>query len=166
MQCLEPVTNRPTGQLILDYLTDSVIATKPNLPGVPYISPDSRKLVTLDRTTSGATLIVQEITTNGLMFSFDVKTTLNISDVTFYSSQSTHSYDIYASAQDKEDILFLNLLTGKVEIITGVGLFGQYMVTPASEALFVINGRSRTVNCEIGAVSHPSQIVWTTLKFH
>lgn len=64
MQCLEPVTNRPTGQLILDYLTDSVIATKPNLPGVPYISPDSRKLVTLDRTANGATIIVQEIAGN------------------------------------------------------------------------------------------------------
>ncbi|CAG9819352.1 unnamed protein product [Phaedon cochleariae] len=187
MQCLEPVTGRPTGELILDYLTDSVIATKPNLPGVPYISPDSRKLVTLDRTTSGATLIVQEITPNGLTFTFDVKTSLNISDVTFYPSQSTHSYDIYATAQDKEGILYLNLLTGKVEVITGVGravpmqltkwgnpnrpisgsgLFGQYMVTPANEALFVINGRSRTVNCEIGAVSHPNQIVWTILKFH
>lgn len=55
------------------------------------------------------------------MFSFDVKTTLNISDLTFYPSETTHSYDLYASAQDKEDILFLNLLTGKVEIITGVG---------------------------------------------
>lgn len=62
MECLEPVTNRPTGQLLLDYLTDTVLATKSNLPGVPYISPDSRKLVTLDRTESGATLIVQEIT--------------------------------------------------------------------------------------------------------
>uniref|UniRef100_A0A6P7FSV5 Follistatin-related protein 5-like isoform X1 n=1 Tax=Diabrotica virgifera virgifera TaxID=50390 RepID=A0A6P7FSV5_DIAVI len=187
MQCIEPITNRPTGQLILDYLTDSVISLKPNLPGEPYISPDSRRLVTLDTTTSGSTLIVQEITPNGLMFSFDVKTTLNISDITFYPSQTTHSYDIYASAQDKEGILFLNLLTGKVEMITGVGRampmhltkwnnpsrpiraasgFCQYMVTPANEALFVINGRSRTVNCEIGGVEHPSQIVWTSLKYH
>lgn len=62
MQCLEPVTNRPTGQLLLDYLTDTVIATKTTLPGIPFISPDSRKLVTLDRTENGATLIVQEIT--------------------------------------------------------------------------------------------------------
>ncbi|XP_065160651.1 follistatin-related protein 5-like [Atheta coriaria] len=187
MQCLEPVTGRQSGQLLLDYLTDTVISTKPTLPGIPFISPDSRKLVTLDRTENGATLIVQEITSNGLVFSFDVKTTLNISDLTFYPSETTHSYDLYASAQDKEDILFLNLLTGKVEIITGVGramniklakwgnpnrpisgsgLFGQYMVTPANEALFVLNGRSRTVNCEIGAVAHPSTIVWTSLKFH
>lgn len=68
MECLEPVTNRPTGQLLLDYLTDTVVATKPNLPGVPYISPDSRKLVTLDRTESGATLIVQEITGEASQF--------------------------------------------------------------------------------------------------
>lgn len=44
---------------------------------------------------------------------FDVKTTLNISDLTFYPSQTTHGYDLYASAVDKEDILFLNLLTGE-----------------------------------------------------
>lgn len=43
---------------------------------------------------------------------FDVKTTLNISDMTFYPSQTTHGYDLYASAVDKEDILFLNLVTG------------------------------------------------------
>jgi hypothetical protein len=49
---------------------------------------------------------------SGLKFSFDVKTTLNISDITFYPSQTTHGYDLYASATDKVDILFLNLMTG------------------------------------------------------
>lgn len=49
---------------------------------------------------------------NGLKFSFDVKTTLNISDMTFYPSQTTHGYDLYASSTDKDDILFLNLSTG------------------------------------------------------
>jgi len=50
---------------------------------------------------------------SGLKFLFDVKTTLNISDITFYPSQTTHGYDLYASATDKEDILFLNLVTGR-----------------------------------------------------
>lgn len=50
---------------------------------------------------------------NGLEFLFDVKTTLNISDITFYESQSMHGYDLYASASDKEDILYLNLFSGK-----------------------------------------------------
>ncbi|KAF7266636.1 hypothetical protein GWI33_020131 [Rhynchophorus ferrugineus] len=185
MECREPITNKPTGQLIMDYLTDAVISTAPTLFGKPYISPDSRKLVTFDRTGGGATLIVQEIKAHGLEFSFDVKTTLNISDITFYPSQTTHSYDLYASSQNKEDLLFVNLNTGKVEIITGVGIasplsqwknparpvttagkFGTFLATPSDHALFVINGHSRTVNCEISAVAKPSHIVWITQKYH
>lgn len=41
------------------------------------------------------------------------------------------------------------------------GLFGQYMVTPANNALFIINGKARTVNCEIGGVLHPTSVIWT-----
>lgn len=119
----------------------------------------------------------------GLRFIFDVKTTLNISDITFYPSKTSHSYDLYASSVDKEDILFVNLVDGKVEMITGVGkamppslaqwnnvnrpitssgVFGNYMVTPASEALFVVNGQTHTVNCEIGSLVNPRLIVWVT----
>lgn len=54
---------------------------------------------------------------NELEFSFDVKTTLNISDVTFYESQTMNGYDLYASASDKEDILYLNLFSGKYVIM-------------------------------------------------
>ena len=58
--------------------------------------------------------ILNYFTATGLNFAFDVKTTLNISDITFYPSQTTHGYDLYASSMDnKEDILFLNLATGK-----------------------------------------------------
>lgn len=57
--------------------------------------------------------MIVDISESGLKFMFDVKTTLNISDMTFYPSQTTHGYDLYASAVDKEDILFLNLVTGK-----------------------------------------------------
>ncbi|KAI4470268.1 follistatin-related [Holotrichia oblita] len=138
MECLEPVTNRPAGQLLLDYLTDTVMATRPTLPGIPFISPDSRKLVTLDRTKSGATLIIQEITRKVEMI----------------------------TGVGKPVSTKLTKWGNPNRPISGSGLFGQYMVTPASEALFVVNGRSRTVNCEIGALTHPSSIVWTTLKFH
>jgi hypothetical protein len=58
---------------------------------------------------------------SGLKFSFDVKTTLNISDITFYPSQTTHGYDLYASATDKEDILFLNLMTGMPGMVVLAG---------------------------------------------
>ncbi|XP_012285083.1 follistatin-related protein 5, partial [Orussus abietinus] len=187
LQCEEPISGRPTGQLLLDYLTDTVLAHKPTLVGRPMVSPDSRHLVTLDRQQNGVILVVQEILPNGLRFAFDVKTTLNISDMTFYPSQTTHGYDLYASSIDKEDILFLNLATGKVEMITGVGkamspsltkwgnpnrpivqsgIFGRYMVSPSSEALFVLNGETRTVNCEIGGLVHPGAIVWFTVSLH
>ncbi|KAF7990989.1 hypothetical protein HCN44_000794 [Aphidius gifuensis] len=187
LECEEPVTGKPSGQLLLDYLTDTVLSHKPELIGRPMVSPDSRHVVTLDKQQSGVTLVVQEILPNGLKFSFDVKTTLNISDMTFYPSQTTHGYDLYASSTDKDDILFLNLSTGKVEMITGVGkampvnltkwknpnrpivqsgIFGRYMVSPSTEALFVLNGETRTVNCEIGGLVHPGAIVWFTVTLH
>lgn len=64
IECQEPVTNRPTGQLLLDYLTDTVLAYKPKILGKPTISPDSRHLVTLDKQETGVTLVVQEISCN------------------------------------------------------------------------------------------------------
>lgn len=184
IECEEAVSGRGMGQLVMDALTDTVISQRLELLGRPYVSPDSRTVVTIDKAPQGVTLVVQQITESGLKFLFDVKTTLNISDITFYPSQTTHGYDLYASAVDKEDILFLNLLTGKVEMITGVGkameptlaqwsnpnrvieasgIFGHFMVTPANEALFVVNGESRTVNCEIGGLVHPRAIVWVTM---
>lgn len=56
------MTGRPTGQVLLDYLTDTVIMQKPNLFGRPLVSPNSRMVVTLDRTRDGVTLIVQQVT--------------------------------------------------------------------------------------------------------
>ncbi|XP_008479015.2 follistatin-related protein 5-like [Diaphorina citri] len=175
-----------SGQLVLDGLTDAVVSHKFSLTGKPMLSPDSRTLLTLDnQSRHGVTLVVQHVSDGGLKFVFDVKTTLNISSIAFYPSQTTHGYDLYASSTDKEDILFLNLLTGKVEMMTGVGkamqpslaqwenpnrpiaasgIFGHYMVTPANEALFVINGETRTVNCEIGGLVHPRAIVWVTMQ--
>jgi hypothetical protein len=50
---------------------------------------------------------------NGLEFFFDVKTSLNVSDVSFFPSQRSHTYDLYASAVDKEDVLFVDLESGK-----------------------------------------------------
>ena len=44
------------------------------------------------------------------------------------------------------------------------GVFGRYMVSPSNEALFVLNGETRTVNCEIGGLVHPSMIVWFTVS--
>nr|CAH0112252.1 unnamed protein product [Daphnia galeata] len=181
MECEEPVTRRPTGQIVMDYLTDTVLSHKVTLLGQPYITPDSRIVVTVHREKTSVTLIVQHTTEEGLKFAFDVRTTLNVSHVIFHPSTTSHSYDLYATSADKGDVLFLNLEAGKVDIITGVGkpldshlsewgapnrpiasagLFGTYLISPANEAIFVINGDTRTVNCEIGGLVHPRHVSW------
>ncbi|GFV71467.1 follistatin-related protein 5 [Trichonephila clavipes] len=181
LECLEPVTGRPTGQIVLDYLTDTVLVHSTTLFGRPHVSPDSRRVVTLKANDHSVVIVAQEITEDGLRFLFDVKTTLQISDVAFFPSRTTHSYDLYATSSSKEDILFVDLSDGKVEMITGIGrpsdprlaawgnsnrpivsagVFGTYMATTAEDALFVVNGKTRTVNCEIGSIVHPRMMVW------
>ncbi|XP_054711167.1 follistatin-related protein 5-like [Uloborus diversus] len=181
LECREPITDRPTGQVVLDYLTDTVIAHKSALYGRPHVSPDSRHVVTLERGDNSVVIVAQQITENGLRFLFDVKTTLQIGDLAFFPSRTTHSYDLYASSASREDLLFVDLADGRVEMITGVGrpmaggvaewgnprrplsaagVFGTYMVTTADEAVFVVNGKTRTVNCEIGSTVHPRILVW------
>ncbi|KAB7494853.1 Follistatin-related protein 5, partial [Armadillidium nasatum] len=185
MECAEPVTGRRTGQLVLDYLTDAVLTHKIELTGRPHTTPDSSLVVTVD-TKDRVKIVVQKVTEHGLEYTYDVVTTLNISDVTFFPSRYTHSYDLFAASTDKDDILFLDLQTGKVEMITGVGsamprsltewhntnraiissgIFGHYMVTPAENAIFVLNGESKTVNCEIGSLVHPRIAVWVITKY-
>lgn len=82
---------------------------------------------------------------SGLEFLFDVKTTLNISSVAFFESQTVHGYDLFATASNMDDVLYLNLFSGnvtlgkpqihyinmrtfvgKVEIISGVGTSIQH----------------------------------------
>lgn len=62
MECEEPVTRRPTGQIVMDYLTDTVISHKVTLLGQPYITPDSRIVVTVHREKTSVTLVVQHTT--------------------------------------------------------------------------------------------------------
>ena len=117
---MEPITHRQTGQLVLDYLTSTIISIKADLVGVPYISPDSRYVITINHRHDSVLLSVQQVTINGLVFVFDVETTLNISGIRFVKSSISLDYDVYATT-DKAEILFLSLDTGKVETITGVG---------------------------------------------
>lgn len=67
MECEEPVTRRPTGQIVMDYLTDTVLSHKVTLLGTPYITPDSRIVVTVHREKTSVTLIVQH-TTGAFLF--------------------------------------------------------------------------------------------------
>ncbi|GFY72427.1 follistatin-related protein 5 [Trichonephila inaurata madagascariensis] len=62
LECLEPVTGRPTGQIVLDYLTDTVLVHSTTLFGRPHVSPDSRRVVTLKANDHSVVIVAQEIT--------------------------------------------------------------------------------------------------------
>ena len=76
----------------------------------------------------GPSLFFASNAEQGLKFAFDVRTTLNVSDVIFHPSTTTHSYDLYATSADKGDVLFLNLETGtreKNQMERDFGLLGE-----------------------------------------
>ncbi|XP_011055946.1 PREDICTED: follistatin-related protein 5-like [Acromyrmex echinatior] len=136
LECEEPITGRPTGQVLLDYLTDSVLAHKPSILGKPAISPDSRYLVTLDKQNTGVTLVVQEI-----LRKVEMITGVGKATPPHLTKWGNPNRPIIQS-----------------------GIFGRYMVSPSNQALFVLNGETRTVNCEIGGLIHPGAIVWFTVS--
>lgn len=84
MECEEPITGRPTGQILLDYLTDTVLTHKTGLFGHPLVSPNSRCVVTLDRGRDGVTLVVQEVV-GELQFACFFNDTISSSDCRVFS---------------------------------------------------------------------------------
>ena len=70
MDCAEPITDRRTGQLVLDYLTDAVLGVKPSLQGSPHLTPDSSLLVTVN-TRDRVKIVVQKVAgTSGVFINF------------------------------------------------------------------------------------------------
>jgi len=61
IECEEPGTGHATGQVILDYLTDTVVNKKATVRGSPLVSPDSRVVVSIDKAADGVTLVVQQV---------------------------------------------------------------------------------------------------------
>ncbi|XP_043559360.1 follistatin-related protein 5-like isoform X1 [Chiloscyllium plagiosum] len=168
-------------QIILDSVTDSLIGYNDEVSGTPYISPDGHYLVSTDD--YKGLIRVQSISYRGeIKSTFDITTNLHIVDVIFQPSfTEANQYYIYASSHLQTDLLFLELSTGNVNIIRGVkdpieqndwlwnsinrvvvgsGLFGQHLVTPSKDSLFIIGARQNKLNCEISNIIRGNTIVW------
>ena len=171
----------PSKQIILDYLTDSVISVNEAVRGRPYVAPDGRYVISVDG--SHQYVHVQKVIPESgkIKTAFEVKTNLRISDVGFFPSKMSHTYDVFATSRDQPDILFIDLETGFVKTITGVhspidsqdwpwdehnrrivnsGFFDPYLVTPAANHEVVINGLLRKVHCDIDDIAVANVIVW------
>ncbi|CAI5766619.1 follistatin-related protein 4 isoform X2 [Podarcis lilfordi] len=181
VQCKTNMSVPITPQLIIDSVTDSVIGPNSDISGTPYISPDGRYLVSADE--QSGRIRVQAITIQGeIKLIYDLQTTMHISDLTFQSSFTEgNQYYIYATSHLQTDVLFVELSTGKMDVLKNLkdpikskdwpwsnynriiqdsGLFGQYLITPAKESLFIINGRQNTLRCEVSGIKRGNTVVW------
>ncbi|XP_036170084.1 follistatin-related protein 4 [Myotis myotis] len=168
-------------QLLIDSVTDAVVGPNGEVTGTPHTSPDGRFVVSA--AAASPQLHVQEVTLRGeIRTLYDLKIGQGISDVAFQRSFAhSNQYYVYATLEAEPDLLFLELATGRAgvlknfkeppsgpagpwagprRIVRDSGLFGQYLLTPARESLFLINGRRNTLRCEVSGVKRGTTVVW------
>lgn len=181
IQCQQDGPASATPQLLLDSVTDSVLGPNGDVTGTPHVSPDGRFVVSTAATSPQ--LHVQEITLQGEIQTLSsLKISQGISDVAFqHSFTHGNQYYIYAPLETEPDLLFLELSTGKTgmlknlkepptvpawpwggprRIVRDSGLFGQYLLIPAQESLFLVNGRQNALRCEVSGVKRGTTVVW------
>ncbi|KAM3831090.1 follistatin-related protein 5 [Vipera latastei] len=181
VNCKPDTTGAIPPQIIVDSVTDSIIGYNGDVTGSPYISPDGHYIVSIDDVKG--LMKVQTITLRGeIQDAFDIHTNLHISDVAFQPSfTEVHQYNVFGSSSTQTDVLFVELFSGKVKmvknlkeplkpdewpwnnknrLIEGSGLFGQYLMTPSKESLFILDGRLNKLNCEITEVERGNTVIW------
>lgn len=168
-------------QLLIDSVTDSVVGPNGDVSGAPHTSPDGRFVVSA--AAASHQLQVQEVTLRGeIRTLYKLKVSQGVSDVAFQRSFSHgNQYHVYATLESGQDLLFVELSSGKVgvlknfkeppsgpaqpwggprRIVRDSGLFGQYLLTPAQGSLFLINGRQNALRCEVSGIQGGTMAVW------
>ncbi|NXC31747.1 FSTL4 protein, partial [Campylorhamphus procurvoides] len=181
LQCRRGRAGAGPPQLLLDSVTDTIIGPNGAVSGTPHVSPDGRFVVSADRDSGRVT--VQALSVRGeLELLYDLQTNIPVSDLTFQPSFTEgNQYYIYATSHLQTDVLFVELSTGKMNVLKNLkepiaskdwpwsssnrimkdsGLFGQYLITPAKDSLFVINGRQNTLRCEVSGIRRGNTVVW------
>ncbi|XP_075297933.1 follistatin-related protein 4 isoform X2 [Opisthocomus hoazin] len=181
VQCRRNRSAAASPQLVIDSVTDVVIGPNGDVSGTPYISPDGHYLVSADE--DSGRINIQALTVRGeIELIYDLQTSIHISDLTFQPSFTEgNQYYIYATSHLQTDVLFVELSTGKMNVLKNLkdpitskdwpwssynrivkdsGLFGQYLITPANDSLFVINGRQNTLRCEVSGIRRGNTVVW------
>uniref|UniRef100_A0A668ANC4 Follistatin-like 4 n=1 Tax=Myripristis murdjan TaxID=586833 RepID=A0A668ANC4_9TELE len=181
IQCQSKSHLQGPPQLLIDSVTDTVIGLNLNITGQPYVSPDGRYVVTPDPESSK--LIVQTVSFQGeLALNQEVDNPIVVSDLVFQPSfTESNQHVVVATSGSGTDLLFSDLSSGRTEVLRSLkeplaphawpwggpnrvvvssGLFGQYLVTPSAESLFVLNGKQSTPHCEVSDIKRGNTIVW------
>ncbi|XP_074772316.1 follistatin-related protein 4 isoform X2 [Athene noctua] len=181
VQCRRNRSGATSPQLVIDSVTDAVVGPNGDVSGTPHVSPDGRYLVSAEE--DSGRIKVQALTVRGeIKLIYDLQTDIHVSDLTFQPSFTEgNQYYIYATSHLQTDVLFVELSTGKMNVLKNLkdpitskdwpwssynrimkdsGLFGQYLITPAKDSLFVINGRQNTLRCEVSGIRRGNTVVW------
>ncbi|XP_030601370.1 follistatin-related protein 4 [Archocentrus centrarchus] len=168
-------------QLLLDSVTDAVIGPNLNVTGQAFVSPDGRYIVIPD--SQSLKLIVQTVSFQGqLSLNQEIDEPVAVSDLVFQPSfTESNQHVAVATSGSGTDLLFADLSSGHTEVLRSIkeplppqawpwggpnrvvvssGLFGQYLVTPSAESLFVLNGKQRTPHCEVSDIKRGNTVVW------
>ncbi|NXQ31770.1 FSTL4 protein, partial [Alaudala cheleensis] len=179
VQCRRQHSAAP--QLLIDSVTDAVVGPNGAVSGTPHVSPDGRYLVSADE--GSGRIRVQALTVRGeIKLIYDLQTNIHVSDLAFQPSFTEgNQYYVYATSRSQTDVLFVELSTGRMNVLKNLkdpitskdwpwssynrimkdsGLFGQYLITPAKDSLFVINGRQNTLRCEVSGIRRGNTVVW------
>ncbi|XP_061596495.1 follistatin-related protein 4 [Cololabis saira] len=179
IQCQSRSLLHAPSQLLIDSVTDTAIGPNLNVTGPAYVSPDGRYIVTPDR----SKLIVQTMSFRGeLGLNQEIDKPVNVSDLVFQPSfTEPNQHVVVATSGTGTDLLFADLSLGRTEVLQSLkeplppqawpwgspnrvvvsgGLFGQYMVTPSVDSLFVLNAKQRTPHCEVSDIKRGNTIVW------
>ncbi|XP_059139429.1 follistatin-related protein 5-like [Physella acuta] len=176
IQC---VSDHHTVQLIMDCLTDTIISTA-SVSGQPMTSPDSRHLVTVDNLTGKVT--VTSISEEGVLeTTYEVTVSASISDVAFIPANSHQGYDLALTSADDDDVILMNLVTGKVEKIAGshstesskkrnstdikrtiapANTMNSYLMTPSRTSLAILDVKYKQVQCEFADLAGSSVMLY------
>ncbi|XP_061747730.1 follistatin-related protein 5 isoform X2 [Nerophis ophidion] len=181
VDCQPDSTGAARPQIIVDGVTDAVVGQNGDVTGTPYVSPDGRYLVTVDD--GNGLMRIQTVSERGDVGApYDIHTNLHISDLAFQRSfTEAQRYNVFGSSGRQTDVLFVELSSGKVKmikslkdpikayewpwssknrVVLGGGVFGQYLMTPSRESLFILDGRLNKLNCEITGVAKGNVLAW------
>ncbi|KAI1309336.1 Follistatin-related protein 5 [Halotydeus destructor] len=180
LQCQTPVTHQLNGQLLVDQLTDAIIGYNPHVKAhKAFLSPNQHFVVNVvHNSTSGSTsttIIVQKVSRDGVQFMYDVRTTLNIVNCEFIWKNGNYDAILASATPNREDLLYLSLIDGRVELISGIGrpTDGSHRSMGVSEnerlaavssleSVFIVDLTANRVMCETQQRHrNPRAVLWT-----
>ncbi|XP_062591247.1 follistatin-related protein 5-like isoform X3 [Saccostrea cucullata] len=179
VECLQSTpSGSKTLQILIDYITDTPVSNV-TLSGTPYVSPDSKNIVTVDKQTGKVN--IAKVTGKGEISKMtEVIVDSKVSDVTFFPSNQGHGYKVVMTSQELPEIYSIQLDNGKMTTLKDIGepqmslnsftqvsraviggdYFSRYFATPSKDTLLILNGQSLYKDCQLSGLKNPNKVAY------